>query len=194
MPRPTKPKPSELSNHSKDELFWKILDAALKLDLTKGHLRWKMTDLSRASGVTRSLIYYYFGHSKDSIIQAAINITGEEFFGLSEARQALWDSGRVWESVKRSRELVKSTPHIPIFYLNQRQPGSPFHKAMMELETRHFQKLSLRFPNAHPEMLRAAFATLLGLVTVADISDETLKIYLGVILKNLNGITETSPV
>ena len=178
---------SPKSPKTKDELFWKILDAALKLDIMKGHLRWKMTDLSRASGVTRSLIYYYFGHSKDSILQAAIDIMGQEFFGLSEARKELWTNGRFWESVQRTRTLVKTTPHISIFYLNQRQAGSPFSKEIAELEKRYLQKLAAHFPGTTPETLKAVFATLFGIVVMADLSDEALSRYLSALAKSLAG-------
>lgn len=160
---------------TKDELFWKILDAALRLEITKGHLRWKMTDLSRASGVTRSLIYYYFGQSKESILQAAIDILGEEFFALSDARQALWDQGKIAQSIQKTRELVKNMPHISIFYLNQRQPGSPFEKEIRKLEKRYRQKLVSRFPQSDPQILEMIFATFFGWVTISEPSEETLQ-------------------
>jgi AcrR family transcriptional regulator len=189
---PTKKKKPANEPISKDELFWKILDAALKLELTHGHVRWKMTDLARASGVTRTLIYYYFGHSKESILQAAITIIGEEFFGLSEARQALWSNRQIWESFRKSRALVKNTPHIPIFYLEQRQPEKPFYQEMQTLEKRYLQKLSGRFPKASTDSLRAAFATFFGIVTIAEIDDTVLENFLNGIIKLLDGAIETS--
>jgi AcrR family transcriptional regulator len=159
---------------TKDDLFWQILDAALQLECTKGHLRWKMTDLSRTSGVTRSLIYYYFGNSKLKIIQEAIRLMGEEFFGLSEERMALWREGRSAESLQKTRDLVRRTPHIVIFYLQQRRAGNSLAQEIQRLEQRYLEKLRSRYPNAPQERLIASFYALLGVAALADVSDETL--------------------
>ena len=53
-----------MSHLSKDETFWSVLYSAIELDFKRGHLRGTMSELSRMSNVTRSLIYYYFGKSK----------------------------------------------------------------------------------------------------------------------------------
>ena len=84
----------------KDEAFWKILNAAIELDYKKGHLKWTMTELSRRSGVTRSLIYYYFGRQKAAILKEAVKIVGEEFVGLNERRTTAMCGGGVALSVK----------------------------------------------------------------------------------------------
>lgn len=160
---------------TKDDLFWKILDAALQLECSKGHLRWKMTDLSRSSGVTRSLIYYYFGNSKIKIIQEAIRLMGEEFFGLSEERMELWRTGKFSESLQKTRELTRRTPHIVIFYLQQRRAGNSLSKEIDHLEQRYLEKLAKRFPNATRDRLVVSFSALLGIAALADVSDETIQ-------------------
>src|ERR1700745_3649674 len=45
---------------NKDKHYWNILDAVFRLEVTKGHLRWKISDVSRLAGVQRTLVYYYF--------------------------------------------------------------------------------------------------------------------------------------
>ena len=52
----------------KDETYWKILDAVIALEIRRGHQKWTISELSRLSGITRTLIYYYFGKSKLEIL------------------------------------------------------------------------------------------------------------------------------
>ncbi len=161
------------NSHSKDDVFWQILDSALRLECVKGHLRWKMTDLSRSSGVTRSLIYYYFGNSKANIVTEAVRIIGEEFFGLSEERLQLWREDRISESILKTRELILRAPYVIIFYLQQRQSGGPLRAELEKLEKRYLEKLAAKFPNASEEGRIAAFSALLGITALADVSSET---------------------
>ncbi len=93
----------------------RILDAVVRLEVIKGHLRWKMADLSRLSGVQRTLIYYYFGKSKEAILNEAMKTIGDEFFGLSQERLEMWKQGRIKESILKSRESFKQAPHVPLF-------------------------------------------------------------------------------
>jgi AcrR family transcriptional regulator len=172
--------------NNKDELFWRILNAALQLECTKGHMRWKMTDLSRNSGVTRSLIYYYFGNSKIKIVQEGIRQMGEEFFGLSEERMELWRAGKFGESLRRTRELVKHTPYIVVFYLQQRRAGTTLSKEIEALEERYLEKLSKRFPSAPRDNLVACFAALLGFAALADVSDATIESAVQILTKALS--------
>lgn len=53
--------------NSKEEVYFKICNAVLKLEVVKGNLAQKISDISKESGVTRSLIYYYFGKEKEVI-------------------------------------------------------------------------------------------------------------------------------
>ena len=97
----------------KDENYLKILDAVVRLEVVKGHLRWKMSDLSRMSGVQRTLVYYYFGKSKEVILKEALKTIGDEFFGLSAERLTMWREGRMKESILRTPQKFPNSPHIP---------------------------------------------------------------------------------
>jgi AcrR family transcriptional regulator len=177
QPSPSKSKSSSSNPaSSKDELFWKILDSAIRLECTRGHLKWKMTDLSRASGVTRSLIYYYFGQSKVALLKAAIQIIGEEFFGLDAYRHQLWEQGRVAESLRLTRELFKRAPYVGIFYQTQRQPGAVFYNEMIDLERRYIERLVRNKPELSRDEVLLLFATLFGLVTLHDLPDSVLDV------------------
>ena len=52
-------------------------------ELIKGHLKWSLSDISKHSGVTRSLIYYYMGKEKEQILEEAIRFMLELFFNTN---------------------------------------------------------------------------------------------------------------
>ncbi len=163
---------------TKDDLFWKVLDSVIRLECTRGHLKWKMTDLSRMSGVTRTLIYYYFGKSKLALVQSAIQVIGGEFFGLDPTKHDLWDRGDFLQSIHLTRDLFVKAPYVGIFYLTQRQPGSIFHKDIMALEARYLARLEKAYPRASQDKVHLLFAALIGMVLLPDLKLDAISGFL----------------
>jgi AcrR family transcriptional regulator len=153
----------------KDELFWRVFDSVIRLECTRGHLKWKMTDLSRMSGVTRTLIYYYFGKSKIELVQSAIKVIGGEFFGLDPSVHSSWERGDFLRSIELTRQLFRKAPYTGVFYLTQRQPGAVFQAEILDLERRYLQRLARFYPRASEEKLHLLFAALLGMVWLPDL-------------------------
>jgi AcrR family transcriptional regulator len=174
-----------IEQKSKDEIFWAVFDSVLKLDITKGHLSWSMSDLARSSKISRTLIYYYFGKSKESIVQSAVAFLGEEYFGLSPDRIALWQQGKVLESILQSRFLCLRSPHALYFYLNWRHFDNPIGRQLREYETRHRQKLQEYYPLSNTDQINALSAVFFGLVTTPDLTEEAVRSALVVIQENL---------
>src|SRR5262249_15127056 len=75
-----------------------ILEAMLLLENEKGHLRWKISDVARVAKVSRTLVYYYFGRTKQELLETGVELLGEEYFGLTEEREKLLHEGKGWES------------------------------------------------------------------------------------------------
>ena len=94
----------------KDESYWIILSSAMDLDVKKGHLKWTMSDLSRKSKITRSLIYYYFGREKAEILEEAVKLIGHELAGLNEERLEMWKRGEFLDSLLAAREIIEKAP------------------------------------------------------------------------------------
>ena len=69
---------------NKDETYLKILQTVLRLEFQKGHLKWSISEISRISGVTRSLIYYYFGQKKEEIMEEAALFFAKRIFRVDE--------------------------------------------------------------------------------------------------------------
>lgn len=148
----------------KDETYWRILNAALRLDFKRGHLRWTITELSRTTKVARSLIYYYFGKSKNAILVAALQLIGEDLFGLNQERIGLWNEGKIEESILRSRSAVRANPHIVAFYFAHRADESPIGEKLRELEVSYRKKLEKMLPEKSEEEIKSITALNLGRV------------------------------
>ena len=168
---------------NKDETFWSVLNSAIELDFRRGHQRWTMSELSRTSGVTRSLIYYYFGKSKESILLEAVKLVGEEFFGLNESRVELWQKGQIVESVLLSRGLLEKAPFMTAFYVVHRDKETDLGQSIRQLESEYRQKLQRFFPKNSPAELDALFALFSGLVMTPRLSQESVQTAVRLVLQ-----------
>lgn len=153
----------------RDSDFFKILDGVLRLEVSKGHLRWKISDVSRVSGVQRTLIYYYFGKSKENILKTAMKVVSEDFFGLSEDRLELWRQGRVSESVTRTRELFAKAPHLAEFYFHWRHQPSEIRDEFKRIEQRYLAKIKDFFPKLTAHERQALHTIFFGLTMIPDL-------------------------
>ena len=163
------------SGLTKEAIFHKVFMAAMALDFRKGHQRWTISELARTSGITRSLIYYYFGNSKTDILVESVKTIGEEFFGLTPSRMKLWDVGTIADSIDMSRRFIEANPDLAAFYLLHRTKDSPIGRAFRDLEFRHQQKLLKYFPESSDSAVKLRSALLFGLVFAANISSKAVQ-------------------
>ena len=159
---------------NKDKHFWLILDSVLRLEVTKGHLRWKISDVSRVAGVQRTLIYYYFGKSKTGILKSAMAIIGDEFFGLSPERMRMWGRGQVRDSILMTRDLMKKAPHMQLFFFHWRHQDSEIRDELLTIERRYLNKLKSHFPHLSDLDRKALFAVFFGICNAPDLPDSVL--------------------
>ncbi len=158
----------------KDEAFWKVLSSAIELDYKKGHLKWTITELSRKSKVTRSLIYYYFGRSKLSILKEGVKVIGEELVGLNERRVRMWKEGRFMDSVMESWELCQKQPYLCSFYLNYRTMPNEIGESLLYLEKEFFSKVKAFLPTLNDAQIRAVYSTYFGIIFCPISTPESL--------------------
>jgi hypothetical protein len=160
----------------RDSTFWKVLNAALELDFRKGNLKWTMSELSRKSGITRSLIYYHFGRSKTAILNEAIVVIGEEIIATGPDRVALWREGKWAETVKLSREVASQAPHLCNFYLLHRDRPTDIGQNIRNLESAYIRKLQKLFPELPAAGIKALFAFFFGICFAPNVDDEAVKV------------------
>ncbi len=179
---------SETKN-TKDEIYWRVLNGALELEIKKGHLKWTMTELARKSQITRSLIYYYFGRSKVNILQAAVGIIGEEFIGLSEKRMQMWKKGEFEAGLIEARKFYDKMPYLCTFYLNYRTQTNEIGEALLKIEKGFHRKILQLVPQASRAQVNTIFAVYFGIVYSPNIGPEEIKIFtrfMGDIFKKIN--------
>ena len=115
------------------------------------------------------MIYYYFGKSKKEIVDAALKVIGDEFFGLSKERIQMWANGQILESVKRTRELLVLAPHTSEFYFHWRHQSGEITEALIALEKRHRKKIKNLYPGCSEVDIDIIFAALFGLILTPKI-------------------------
>ena len=160
---------------TKDEIYEAVFYSVVRLDIQKGHLAWTITDLARASEISRPLIYYYFGKSKETIMSTAVDYLGERFFGLSPDRIKMWQEGKIVESVLASRNLCQNSPFVFIFYMMRRTLQTDIGEKLRLVEARYKEKILQHCPNLQTELADALAAVLFGLVCVPDLTDQAIK-------------------
>lgn len=86
----------------------------------KGHLKWKVTDLSRSAKISRSRIYELLGRNKSDILKNALILLLEEMYGLSAERQEFERTHSEFEGFMASRQMVMQAPELLSFYFRNR--------------------------------------------------------------------------
>lgn len=167
---------------SKDKNFWKVLSAALELDVKKGHLKWTLSDLSRKSKITRSLIYYYFGRSKLDILKAAIKVIGDDVVGLTEERNRLWMEGKFEDSLWEARNVFENAPFIPSFIMEHRDRENEVGVELRALEKGFLKKIQDFFPHLSEAQVKAIYSIYWGLIFSPLADKESLNIAIESIL------------
>jgi AcrR family transcriptional regulator len=154
---------------SKDETYFKILNTVLRLDVQKGHLKWTISDLSRHSGITRSLIYYYFGRQKQQIIEEAISFLTENVFSINkDPKQDLELSARFL----RTLAIIKQNPFLYIFFYLRRIQSDENSKQLIQLEENYFKKLKREFPSLSRDQILLIYIIELGIINFGRVDDD----------------------
>jgi AcrR family transcriptional regulator len=156
-----------------------ILRSVLRLEVLKGHLKWKVSDLARYSGVSRPLIYYHFGNTKAAIIVTSIRYLAEEYFGLNEERLLMFKQGNALPSLMRTRKALMAAPDAITFYFRWRTTKSEIQKHLIAIELEYQKLLVKGFPSLSAPEAAALHGILFGLVTAPFLTNEALQIAAG---------------
>jgi AcrR family transcriptional regulator len=135
-----------------------------------------MAELSRAAKVNRTLIYYYFGDSKEAIVNSSVTEVGQFFFGKDSDRLPRIAQSNSYELICELREHLNKAPYIADFYLHWRRIPSVIQKEFIRLEANYFKRMKTAFPNLADEALSAIFAMTFGLVISPTINKESIKV------------------
>jgi AcrR family transcriptional regulator len=174
----------------KNEIYWKILNAAIALDIKKGHLKWSITDIASISKISRTLIYYYFGKSKENILLEAIQLFGQELSGNTNSRTEAWLAGDLASTFCSSRKILLQVPGIRVFYFLRRNEPTVLGEAILNFEKNFKQKIATFFPLLSTEDVDGLFALFLGIVWSPELSDEAVHRSVGMIISGIKTLSK----
>lgn len=152
-----------------------LVNVVFSFENKKGHLQWKVSEVARASKVSKALVYYYFGSKKEEILNACIKIAADEVYGLSESRNKLIPMGDMVASIKYTRQMFLNNYTFNAFYLHWRLSDTDIGRTLRDYDDRYQQKLASLFPHLSSVELVALHALIHGLVIAPVLDDDALK-------------------
>lgn len=145
---------------SKDEVFYRICNAVLKLEVEKGNLNWRLSDVSREADVTRSLIYYYFGKEKEIILEEAYKFMLDVIFDVDDKNSGLPFNERTNIAIKTVMEM----PYVFVLFFLEKNRDTKISRMIKDTEEKHLRRLSKEFKDASPEAIKRMYLVQLGAV------------------------------
>lgn len=150
---------SENEKPKKDDVFYKICHTVLKLEVGKGNLKWTVSDISKESGVTRSLIYYYFGKEKEVILEEAYRYMIDTMFNLKRE-----DSLGIRERMKLTLERMENMPYLFILYYLKKKSDSEIGELIRKAEAALLHNFRNDYPEKSEEEILKIFLLELGCI------------------------------
>jgi AcrR family transcriptional regulator len=142
-----------------DDQFFKICNSVLKLEVSKGHLKWTLSDISREAQVTRSLIYYYLGKDKYSILEQARKYMIDIFFSAGSEV-----GGDFAQRMKPILSRLNEMPYLFILFYLERGTSSDTDKMIIAAEEKLLDDLAKYYPMASRAELFKSYLLELGAI------------------------------
>ena len=154
-----------------------VLNQVLSLEVSKGHLKWKVSDLARMTGMSRPLIYYHLGNTKRAILENSMDLLAQEFYGLGGKRAGTGEMSHrnLVDALIEAQAFLAEVPLLVVFYSKCRAGNSPLHKKFVEIEKRFQQKLARQFQNFNKIQIIALYSIIHGVVTSPFVSVESIR-------------------
>lgn len=149
--------------NTKDKKYWDILNSCIQLEITHGHLKWKISDLHRKSKVSRTLIYYYFGKIKKNIVLEACHYFGSILSGVDPELMDLYTKGEVAKALYLNKLALIKVPALIPFYFLYRDSKDEVGAIIRDYETKGIKKRKHFYPHLSESEARALFGLQMGL-------------------------------
>ena len=130
--------------NDKDLLYIQVCSTVLRLDYERGHLNWTFSDVSRASGVTRTLIYYYFGKEREIVLNEAYRFMAMYLFNTGGGQK----SGSVKTRLKKVLATFEEMPFLFHIYYQKKSEKSEVGEMIRKSELALLDYLH----SLHPEL------------------------------------------
>lgn len=153
----------------------KVLNNILNLEVSKGHLKWKVSDLSRKTGMSRPLIYYHLGKTKKAILEKCLEIIAEEVYGLNRSLPIKTGLHAFADELVATQKNIQAVPALTIFYLRCRSGNSPLQKRFVEIEQNFHRKILKHCPYLKADQAVAMHSLLFGIVSAPFTNEEGVR-------------------
>ncbi len=161
-----------LMTSSKEEVYHKICHAVLHLEIAKGNLKWSLSDISREADVTRSLIYYYFGKEKETILEEAFKYVSEVMFNTDQSQRL-----GIVNRMKFVLERVREMPYIFVLFFLRKRDGGELSDIIQKAEDHLLFILDRDFPELSKDEVRKLYLLELGAIATNMSDEETEKVF-----------------
>ncbi len=152
----------------------RILSSVIELEMRKGSLRWSLSDLARKSGVTRSLIYYYFGKDKKTLLVQAVEYYVSMFFGFRLDRAEKIKKGEFSDLIGTARKRLAEKPTFLQFYVRHRVEKTEISPLFEKAEAEYLHNLEMSLPANKRHWARMIWALVFGLALQPKVSSKDL--------------------
>jgi hypothetical protein len=115
----------------------------IRLEIQKGSLRWKATELARCGRISRSRLYEILGKNKSDMRRNALVFLLEELYSLSPERIKFDQVNGRLAGLIRSRELVRYAPELLAFYFRNRDKKDELGGVIRSHEKRFLERISI---------------------------------------------------
>jgi AcrR family transcriptional regulator len=157
--------------NNKDEVYFKICNAVLKLEVNKGHLKWTLSDVSKESEVTRSLIYYYFGKEKKVILEEAYRYMLEVLYNNRPESEHLG----IKERMRLVLRALKEMPYCFVLFFLEKDRDTSIGEIIRKHEKLLFQRLKQDFPQMSDREILGIYLMELGAIAYKDVNEEDIE-------------------
>lgn len=157
---------------SKEEIYFAVCNAILRMEMVKGYLRWTLSDISRFSGVTRSLIYYYFGKEKETILDEAYRVIIGHFYNFDRMKKL-----PLKDRLKIVLADFQKMPYLFALRYLQNGTGSKFDLMIREAEKKFISELRKEFPESSEKQIFELYLKELGAVAYQMSPDDVDKYF-----------------
>ncbi|WP_413574780.1 TetR/AcrR family transcriptional regulator [Bdellovibrio sp. HCB290] len=148
-----------MATQSKEEIYFAVCNAILKMEVAKGHLQWTLSDISRESDVTRSLIYYYFGKEKDKVLEEAYKFVISQIFNIERTKTV-----GIRERLRDVLRDVKNMPYLFVLYYLEKNADTQFGKMINQAEALLLKAMQNEFPDLNETQILEIYLKELGAI------------------------------
>lgn len=112
----------------------KLAALVVQSDILHGHLKWKVTDISRLSQISRSRVYELLGGTKEQMIVRSFRIILDEIYGRSNYENRHRKPYSPLKVLMNGKQIMSDFPELMAFYFLHRMRLGEVGKMIRDYE------------------------------------------------------------